>query len=55
MMFAVVARFRNGRFELLGFRSTQEEIESGIDSYIRKHGADYLGDAGVQFDVELAA
>ncbi len=55
MMFAVIARFKNGRFYLLGFRTSQEEIDSLIDSYISKYGAEYLGDAGVQFDVELAA
>ena len=54
-MFAVYAKFSNGEIDLIGFVNSQAEAESKIDGYITRHGADYLGSRGVQFNVELAA
>ena len=54
-MFAVVAVFKNGSIDLIGFANTNEEVEKLVDRYISRYGAEYLGDKGVRFNVELAA
>ena len=54
-MYAVTANFRDGGIDLLGFASEQNEVDTLVDRYISRHGADYLGSKGVQFNVELAA
>lgn len=53
-MFAVIARFNDSSFVLLGFRNSKEEVEALIDEFISEYGAEALGDVGVKFNVELA-
>lgn len=54
-MFAVVAYFKNGSFDLLGFASTEDQVNGLVDQYISRHGDEYLRSEGVRFQVELAA
>ena len=54
-MFAVVARFADGGFDLIGFANSTEQVDRMVDQYITRHGADYLGSKGVRFNAELAA
>ena len=54
-MFAVVAYFKDGSFELLGFANTEEQVNELVDKYICHYGMDYLGSKGVRFNAELAA
>lgn len=54
-MLAVVACFNDGSLDLLGFASTEDQVNGLVDQYVSLHGADYLGSKGVQFHAELAA
>ena len=54
-MFAVVAYFKDGSLDLLGFANTEDQVNDLVDKYISRHGADYLGSKGVRFNAELAA
>lgn len=54
-MLAVVAYFKDGSLYLLGFASTEDQVNGLVDQYISSHGAEYLGSKGVQFHAELAA
>ena len=54
-MFAVVAYFKDGSLDLLGFANTEDQVNGLVEQYITRHGADYLGSKGVSFHAELAA
>ena len=54
-MFAVVAYFKDGSCDLLGFANTEDEVDKLVDRYISRCGADYLGEKCVRFCAELAA
>ncbi len=54
-MIAIYAKFADGSVDLIGFTSDPYRVEAMVGEYISRHGADYLGSKGVQFNVELAA
>lgn len=54
-MFAVVAKFADGKLDLIGFANTPEQVDALVGGYVSRHGAEFLGSKGVQFNVELAA
>lgn len=54
-MFAVIAYFKDGSVDLIGFANTEKQVNSLVDKYISRNGADYLGSKGVSFHAELAA
>ena len=54
-MYAVIAKFTDGSFDLIGFVNTTEEVDMEIDRYVTLRGADFLWSKGVRFNVELAA
>lgn len=54
-MLAVVAYFKDGSCDLIGFANNEKEVDRLVDAYITRVGAGYLGEKGVRFCAELAA
>lgn len=54
-MLAVIAYFKDGSLDLLGFANTEDQVNGLVEQYINRNGAEYLGSKGVRFHAELAA
>lgn len=54
-MFSLFAIFPDGNVEMLGFVSSNEEVDEILDKLCSKYGTEFIATSGVQFNVELAA
>ena len=54
-MFSLSAIFPEGNVEMLGFVSSNEEVDAILDTFCSKYGTEFIATSGVKFNVELAA
>lgn len=53
-MYAVTLLKNSKLVKLIGFVNSKEEFDKVVDEFISRYGADWLGENGYDFRVELA-